>query len=115
MTTSVTGRSDVLVDAGQTKAAIEVLRALERILPNSVRLSIATGDIYRRDEQCENALESYGEAVSHIERFSQDHWFLFQEKLIQNQLLGILLLTQYLVLVVLGLGHKLTFLLQTFQ
>ena len=74
------GRSDALVDAGQPEAAIEVLRALERQLPGDPRLAIATGDIYRGNDQCAEAVASYDRAIETIGQFRSAHWFLFHAR-----------------------------------
>ena len=74
------GRSDTLVDAGQPEAAIEVLRALDRQLPGDPRLAIAAGDIYRGNNQCAEAVESYDRAIESITRFAQQHWFVFHAR-----------------------------------
>ncbi len=78
------GRADALVDAGQNQAAIEVLRGLERDLPNDPRLSIAIGDIYRMDNLCIDALKAYARAEEVIDRFRADHWFIYHAKGICN-------------------------------
>ncbi|MEM7242394.1 MAG: tetratricopeptide repeat protein [Pseudomonadota bacterium] len=74
------GRSDTLVAAGQPEAAIEVMRALERQLPGDPRLAITTGDIYRGNNQCAEAVASYDRAIDAIERFRQTHWFVFHAR-----------------------------------
>lgn len=71
------GRSDTLLDAGKTEAAIEVLRGLVRSHDDIPRVRMSLGDALRGAERYSEALVAYDEAVAMLGTPQRNHWFLF--------------------------------------
>ena len=75
-------RADVLVDAGEPEAAVEVLRALERDNPTNSRFPRSIGDIHRVEGECDKALAAYARAEATIQNPRRSDWYIFHAQAI---------------------------------
>lgn len=82
------GRSETLLAAQKTPEAIEALKGLTKIYPNTAYVFMALGDIYRGDENFEEARVWYEKTVDLVDGKEKLYWFLFYSLGITNERLG---------------------------
>jgi tetratricopeptide (TPR) repeat protein len=80
-----TGRSEALYQLGNVEAAIEVLQALSRDYPAQAAVHLALGDILRREDRFNAAIDAYSDAVDLVDRDQQRYWFLFYARAISYE------------------------------
>ncbi|WP_142635404.1 tetratricopeptide repeat protein [Ruegeria faecimaris] len=70
------GRAEVLVTAGKTDAAEEVLQTLATQRPDLPSVHVALADLQRREESYAAAVETYSTAIELIDADGGGNWFL---------------------------------------
>jgi tetratricopeptide (TPR) repeat protein len=68
------GRAEVLIKAGKTDAAIEVLEQLGKAVPQITTVWTTLGDTYRREERFAEAVKAYDRAIATFESENPVQW-----------------------------------------
>ena len=79
------GRASALLDAGQTDEAIEVLKSLGAAYPEVAEVTAALGDLYRRVERWQEALDAYDSTVAELGEPIFPHWVLYFSRAITKE------------------------------
>lgn len=75
--TAELGRANALFDAGREDAAIEVMELLARDHPTSANVHASLGDLHRRVENWEGAIEAYSRALNLVDTEQARYWFVY--------------------------------------
>jgi tetratricopeptide (TPR) repeat protein len=76
------GRAEALERMGNTADALQTLTALAEARPDLASVHAALGDLLRRDEQCDRAIDSYTAALDLVDTTQDRYWFLFYARAI---------------------------------
>jgi len=71
------GRADAYFDAGQEDEAVSVLQDLAAARPELATVQAGLGDLLRRTDQCDLAIEAYTAALDQVDLTQQRYWFLY--------------------------------------
>ena len=70
------GRAEALEDSGDQEAAIAILQALVEARPDLASVQAAYGDILRRSEQFEGAIDAYSAVLDLVDADQPRYWFI---------------------------------------
>jgi len=76
------GRADALFDGGLEDDAIGVLRALADKEPDLATVHASLGDMLRRTDDCDGAIEAYSRAIDQAQADETRFWFVYYTRAI---------------------------------
>ena len=82
------GRGEALRRAGKTDAAVEVLEQLSQSHEDVPLVHVSAGDLYRQQEQFDNAAAAYDRALELYAERDTDQWFVHYARGISYERLG---------------------------
>lgn len=82
------GRANALYQSGQRDAAIDALFDLAQMRPDSVLVYSQLGDLLRREERYEEAVQAYTSAIDLIDEIEARHWVLLYTRAISLERMG---------------------------
>ncbi len=82
------GRANALYQSGQEDEAIESLIELGDLRPDSPQVFSTLGDLLRREERFEEAVDAYTSAIDMIDEIEERHWVLLYTRAIALERIG---------------------------
>jgi tetratricopeptide (TPR) repeat protein len=82
------GRADALFDMGSEQVAVGVLADLAAARPELATVHAALGDMLRRTEQCDAAIDAYSDAIDLVDITQERYWFVFYTRAICYEHVG---------------------------
>ncbi len=76
------GRADAIFETGEEDFAVTVLQDLAAERPDVANVYASLGDMLRRTEQCEAAIDAYSQALDLVDTTQRSAWFLFYTRAI---------------------------------